>query len=113
MRKRYERKFIPPITSQRITTSVEFFIDRKDQIMLYYNDKLMSFYEFLKLKESKLILEIMYNHIIQKIKVFEPAEGLTKIEAIIQFIREYFTQNKPPLDIFIKNSGELEFNFDS
>ncbi len=113
--KRYE----PLFERQTITTTLEFFI-KGNKLFVNYNNNTIPFLMFCdkhKYPESELILKYLYQEIIYEYNYLPDVklakENNEKREVVIlDFIMKYFPKKENPIDVMIKNNGEVTFNIE-
>lgn len=102
-----------------LTTTMEFFL-REGKLWVTYNGITVTMKDFLnknKFPESQVIMDLIYERIVNKYNslptvAYAIHNNENRSNIILNFITEYFAKNKNPLDVIIKNSGEIIMNLE-
>lgn len=116
--KRYKKLFNEIEGS--ITSTLEFYT-QNGKVMVTYNGQDMPFLQFLDKKKypaSAPIIEFMYKKILKSFKNLPAikssiARHEPKEKIVLRFIIEYLSLKEDPIDIMIKNNGDIIFNLES
>jgi hypothetical protein len=90
---------------------VEFWAQR-GKIFVEHNSKIYLFTDFLKTREGKSIIDIMFREIVLKYPD-EIKDKKSKWEIVGNFIKKHFLKKDKIFDVVIHNDGKVvKFNFE-
>ena len=93
--------------------TIEFF-KSNNRILVDYNRKIYSLINFLRLPETKYLINIMYKYIMENYKydwIMSLKNKKNVIEIVGEFIKNHFIKYTKKLDVFITNNGKnVKFN---